>query len=117
MYAQRGNALFLILIAVALFAALSYAVTRTGAGQGSISREEQLLAFSELDQFNEQLASAISRLVLVNGCALTEIGFTNDIWKRVNGTLFFPPGQNPNTPGPEPAAHRPPPRNAKKRSP
>ncbi len=101
MHLQRGNALFLILIAVALFAALSYAITKSGSGKASINREERLLALSELDQYNELLANAISRLVLVNGCSLIEIGFTNDVWKRSDGTLYFLPGHNPNTPGPE----------------
>jgi len=54
--AERGNVLFLILIAVALFAALSYAVTSTGrTNDGGLQKEKQKLSEAELNRFTAAL--------------------------------------------------------------
>lgn len=74
---QRGNALFLILIAVALFAALSYAVTQSGRGSGTVSRETALIAASRVVQYAGAVEQAVSRMGLVNGCGETQISFEN----------------------------------------
>ena len=76
---QSGNALFLILIAVALFAALSYAVTQSGRGGGSIDRETAVIAASQLQQYASSVEQALLRLRIVNGCSDTEIGFDNTV--------------------------------------
>lgn len=77
---QRGNALFLILIAVALFAALSYAVTSSGRSGGSeISREKTILAASQAIEYGGLLQSAIDRLRVVNRCTDNQISFENAI--------------------------------------
>ncbi|MDD9900024.1 MAG: hypothetical protein OXT65_03505 [Alphaproteobacteria bacterium] len=56
--------MFLILIAVALFAALSYAVTQSGRGSGNIDKEQQSLKFAEIQHAISLYQSTIQRMVL-----------------------------------------------------
>lgn len=75
---ESGNVLFLILIAVALFAALSYAVTQsTRSGTGSTDREQSLLGSATLTQYPTALRTAIVRMVLAG--------------RDVRGIWFEPP--------------------------
>lgn len=62
---EKGNVLFLILIAVALFAALSYAVTQsTRSGGGSTEREQSILSGASMTQHPTSLRTAIIRMIL-----------------------------------------------------
>ena len=79
MLSTRGNALFLILIAVALFAALSYAVTNSGRGGGSVDREQAEIAAAEIIQFTSAIRQGIQRLQLINGCDDRNLNFDNAI--------------------------------------
>ncbi|MCB9988514.1 MAG: hypothetical protein H6868_04160 [Rhodospirillales bacterium] len=63
--AESGNVLFLILIAVALFAALSYAVTQsTRTGGGSGDNETSLISSAQLTQYPAGLRTAVVRMII-----------------------------------------------------
>ncbi len=62
---EKGNVLFLILIAVALFAALSYAVTQsTRSGGGDASKETNLVNAAGITQYPASVKTAITRMVV-----------------------------------------------------
>lgn len=76
---EHGNVLFLIVIAVALFAALSYAVTSsTRSGGASISSESAQLEASNAVNYSTYINSTITRLIL-SGCLDTSISFENSV--------------------------------------
>lgn len=73
---QKGNILFLILIAVALFAALSYAVTGSSrTSSNAISDDKAKIAASQIIQYATMIEQAISKMRLINGCTETQISF------------------------------------------
>src|SRR3990167_1477515 len=62
---QRGNALFIILIAVALFAALSFAITRSSrTGGAPISEEKMSISWAKLQSRISMYRGAITRMTL-----------------------------------------------------
>lgn len=72
---QSGNALFLILIAVILFAALSYAVTQSNRSGGDVSRESSLIAGTSVVNYFDGIGTAVTRMIL-RGAVLADIDFT-----------------------------------------
>lgn len=73
--AESGNVLFLILIAVALFAALSYVVTQsTRSGGGSAEREKNVLSSAQMTQYPTALRTSVIRLVL-GGVSIDNVKF------------------------------------------
>lgn len=62
---ERGNVLFLILIAVALFAALSYAVTQsTRSGGGDASGETALIGSAQITQYPASVRTSLVRMII-----------------------------------------------------
>jgi hypothetical protein len=77
---QHGNVLFLILIAVILFAALSYAVTQSNKGGGSDARKEKSsLAGNQILNYANSVNAAVMALRISRGCDDTQISFENPI--------------------------------------
>jgi hypothetical protein len=70
----RGNALFLILIAVALFAAVSYAVTQSGKGGGDTARERLELSTAQVMDHLSLVQAAVNRMLL-SGITIDQITF------------------------------------------
>lgn len=96
---ESGNVLFLILIAVALFAALSYVVTQsTRSGGGSTEKEKNILSSAQMTQYPTALRTAIIRMIL-GGLAIENIMFNapgafSDI--STNALVFHPQGGGAN---------------------
>lgn len=77
---QSGNVLFYILIAVALLAALTFAVAQSGRGSAKqISAERARLFASEIIDYSNVISSAVSQLTL-RGVDDTELCFDHPNW-------------------------------------
>lgn len=75
--AESGNVLFLILIAVALFAALSYAVTQsTRSGAGDTASETNLISSAQLTQYPAGIRTSVVRM-LIGGVAVDDLLFNS----------------------------------------
>lgn len=74
---QRGSVFIYILVAIALFAGLSYAVSRGSRGGSTALTDEQAkLAAQEIINYGNTVANAVQKLRL-RGCSDTEISFEN----------------------------------------
>ncbi len=61
---EHGNALFLILIAVVLFAALSYAITQSNRSSGNVGRETNTISGTTIQQYATGVRTGIQRMML-----------------------------------------------------
>jgi hypothetical protein len=84
---NKGNILFLILIAVALFAALSYAITGSSrSGSNTISKDKAKLAASHILSWTAKFDKAVQRMMIIDGVKPYELSFRSN-QKRYNGTF------------------------------
>lgn len=78
--AESGSVIFLILIAIALFAALSYVIAQSSrTGMGTASKEQAKLVATEIISFHNKMKDTI-RILRVNGCSDTQINFQSSYW-------------------------------------
>ena len=85
----RGNVLFLILIAVVLFAALSYAVTRSSqSGNEGVEREQAALAASRIFNYTSALSQNLQRMLLIGSVPLEQLDFDSPNRLRADGTTY-----------------------------
>ncbi|PZP56715.1 MAG: hypothetical protein DI586_02795 [Micavibrio aeruginosavorus] len=89
---SRGNVLFLILIAVALFAALSYAVTSSTRNPTSNNSETEKMGAARILNFYTSLKSGIDRMTLSGNISVIDLAFNNDIFKRKDGSIALAMG-------------------------
>jgi hypothetical protein len=95
---ERGNALFLILIAVALFAALSYAITQSGRGGGNVSNQTALITAGQVTEQPADVRAAVTRMI-VTGISPASVTYTgaatvNDVFDQTGlggGATNVPP--------------------------
>ncbi len=94
---ESGNVLFLILIAVALFAALSYAVTRsTRSGSQDASSETSLINSSSLTQYPAGIRTSLVRMIISNNASIDDLAFDTPSdfgsLSNTNFSVFHPAG-------------------------
>jgi hypothetical protein len=69
----QGNVLFIILIAVSLFAALSYSVVGgSRSGSNFLGKDKAKIDKAEIDIYSAQINMGLNRLKLINGCSTVD---------------------------------------------
>lgn len=76
---EKGNILFVILICIGLFAALTYTISRSNNSTSYSNDGPEYASAQEILSFAEMVANTVNRLQMQNGCRLSEISFKNSI--------------------------------------
>lgn len=95
---QNGNVFFIIFLAIAMFAALTYAVMQgSRAGVSTLTADQARLAAQEIIDYGDTIQKAVQTLRL-RGCSMAEISFddTHYLSKQAGGSSFG--YYNPNSP-------------------
>lgn len=89
--ASSGNALFLVLIGIVLFGALSFAVTKSFRGGEKTATDEQLrVAATDMLRYLSSVQQAVNKLITVNGCSESEVSFENTLVLNGSNAVVYP---------------------------
>ncbi len=98
MNSERGSAIIMLFIAVALFGALAYAFLKGSRSSTGLMTDEQAKTYAQmLISFSNELKSGTKRLQL-RGCKENAISFANSVYKTTSDVLLNADGHNPNSP-------------------
>lgn len=93
---ESGSAIFIILIAVALFAALGFAFMQGNRSSTSVMTDEAAKTYAtNIISYGNDIRNAITRMKL-SGIQPSQFDFGNTILLRNNGTVITAIGHNPN---------------------
>lgn len=81
----KGNVLFIILIAIMLFAALTYAISNSSRGTSNMDRERGTIGATDFMAYGSSMEKTVARL-LSNDNSENGISFENTIWKLYDGS-------------------------------
>lgn len=95
---QRGSAIIMIFVAVALFGLLSFAFLRGSNTSTALMSDEQTKIYAQkIIAYGNDMRSAVKRLQL-RGCQDKEFSFANKVVKSHGGNPGNPEGHNPKAP-------------------
>jgi hypothetical protein len=92
---NAGNALWFILIAIFLLAALTMLITRTNMQTEETGDSERVaIGVSELLRYTTSVKSTVQKMLL-NGISENQISFANDVYQECDDDPIQPAGHNP----------------------
>ena len=93
---QSGNALWFILIAIALLGLLGAMLVRTSAQTEETGQTDRLsVAASQLIRYTSSVTAAVQNMLL-RGTSESEISFANNVYQECDDDLIQAAGHNPN---------------------
>lgn len=92
---QKGNILFIIIVAIGLLAALMMSLSKSERYSDNMDREDMILQIRELYTYGQTLEKALNKVMLQNGCDIVEVSFDHPDLANYNTSGYY---LNPNSP-------------------